>query len=96
MGRGSYQRTRLDKYGFPRGYLMRQKAVKGFQTGDMAKASITKGKKVGDYTGRIAVRASGSFNITTLDTVIQGLNYKNFKLIARNDGYGYSYQPKIA
>ena len=96
MGRGSYQRTRLDKYGFPRGYLMRQKSVKGFQTGDMAKASITKGKKVGDYTGRIAVRASGSFNITTLDSVIQGLSYKNFTLIARNDGYGYSPQAKIA
>ena len=96
MGRGSYQRTRLDKYGFPRGYLMRQKSVKGFQTGDMAKASITKGKKVGDYTGRIAVRASGSFNITTLDSVIQGLSYKNFTIIARNDGYGYSHQVKIA
>ena len=26
-GRGSYQRTRLDKYGFPRGYLLRSKAV---------------------------------------------------------------------
>ena len=26
-GRGSYQRTRLDKFGFPRGYLMRSKRV---------------------------------------------------------------------
>ena len=34
-GRGSYQRTRLDKYGFPRGYLMRTKSVKGFRTGDL-------------------------------------------------------------
>ena len=33
MGRGSYQRTRLTKYGFPRGFLMRQKQVHGFQTG---------------------------------------------------------------
>ena len=31
-GRGSYKRTRLDKYGFPRGYLMRVKSVEGFQT----------------------------------------------------------------
>ncbi|MET0963601.1 MAG: RNA-guided endonuclease IscB [Noviherbaspirillum sp.] len=36
-GRGAYQRTRLDKYGFPRGYLMRQKSVKGFRTGDMVR-----------------------------------------------------------
>ena len=28
-GRGSYQRTRLDAFGFPRGYLMKNKSVKG-------------------------------------------------------------------
>jgi len=39
-GRGSYQRTNLDRYGFPRGYLMRHKTVKGFQTGDLAEAII--------------------------------------------------------
>ena len=33
MGRGSYQRTRLDAFGFPRGYLTRQKQAFGFQTG---------------------------------------------------------------
>jgi hypothetical protein len=36
-GRGSDQRSRLDKYGFPRGYLMRDQAVSGFQTGDMVR-----------------------------------------------------------
>lgn len=30
-GRGSHQRTRLDKVGFPRGYLTREKWVRGFQ-----------------------------------------------------------------
>lgn len=44
-GRGGYQRTRLNQCGFPRGYLLRQKAVKGFQTGGMVKAMVTKGKK---------------------------------------------------
>jgi hypothetical protein len=34
-GRGSYKRTRLTASGFPRGYLMRQKSVFGFATGDM-------------------------------------------------------------
>ena len=37
-GRGSYQRTRLNKFGFPRGYLMRTKRVHGFGTGDMVRA----------------------------------------------------------
>lgn len=95
-GRGSYQRTRLDKYGFPRGYLMRQKAVKGFQTGDIVKAVVKKGKKSGSYQGRVAVRASGSFNIQTPTGVIQGISYKHCILIQRADGYGYSFNPTIA
>jgi len=89
MGRGSYQRTRLDKYGFPRGYLMRQKSVNGFQTGDMVKANVTSGKKVGVYIGRVAVRATGNFNITTKTETVQGISHKHCTLISRNDGYGY-------
>lgn len=90
MGRGSYQRTRLNKYGFPRGYLMRQKSVQGFATGDMVKATVTNGKKVGVYVGRVAVRASGNFNITTSTDTVQGISHKYCSLISRNDGYGYS------
>jgi hypothetical protein len=93
-GRGSYQRTRLDQYGFPRGYLTRQKSIQGFQTGDQVKAVVTKGKKVGEYRGRVAVRASGNFNITTEDGTIQGISYRYCELIARNDGYGYAMQDK--
>ena len=46
-GRGAYQRTRTDKYGFPRGFCMRQKKVHGFASGDMVKAVVPKGKKKG-------------------------------------------------
>ena len=89
MGRGSYQRTRLDKYGFPRGYLMRQKSVRGFQTGDMVKADVTKGKYAGQYTGRIAVRKTGTFALNTGSNIFD-VNYKYCTLVSRNDGYGYS------
>jgi RRXRR protein/HNH endonuclease len=89
MGRGSYQRTRLDKYGFPRGYLMRSKSVQGFQTGDMVKSTVTSGKKSGVYVGRVAVRATGNFNITTKTETVQGISHKYCTLISRNDGYGY-------
>lgn len=95
-GRGSYQRTQLNQYGFPRGYLMHQKAVNGFQTGDHVKAIVTKGKKMGEYNGRVAVRASGYFNITTRSGIVQGISHKHCQLIARNDGYGYVFQLKIA
>ena len=93
-GRGSYKRTLLCKYGFPRAYLMRQKSVKGFQTGDIVKASVTQGKKVGTYTGRVAVRTSGNFNITTKERTIQGINHRYCKLVSRNDGYGYAFHAK--
>jgi 5-methylcytosine-specific restriction endonuclease McrA len=88
-GRGSYQRTRLDKYGFPRGYLSRQKKAKGFQTGDIVRASITKGKRAGVHIGRVAVRASGSFNVQTGTTTVQGIGYKHCRRIQRADGYNY-------
>lgn len=88
-GRGSYQRTRLDQYGFPRGYLMRTKRVKGFGTGDMVRAHVTSGKKVGNYVGRVAVRASGSFNIRTSSELVQGISHKYCHLVQRADGYGY-------
>jgi len=97
-GRGSYQRTRLNAYGFPRGYLTRQKRIKGFQTGDRVKAQVLKGKKTGSYLGRVAVRASGSFNLQTAQGVVQGIGYRYCKVIQRADGYGYLQQlnPKEA
>lgn len=94
MGRGSYQRTRLNKYGFPRGYLTRQKQIHGFQTGDLVKAVVTSGKKIGTYVGRVAVRASGNFNIQIIgQKPVQGISYRFCQLIQRSDGYSYGYQP---
>ena len=89
-GRGSYQRTRLTKYGFPRGYLMRSKSAFGFQTGDMVKAIVTTGKKVGTYLGRVAIRASGSFNIQSATGLVQSIHHRFCTLVQRGDGYGYN------
>ena len=92
-GRGSYQRTRLDKFGFPRGYLMRTKRVHGFGTGDMVRAEVPSGGKAGVHVGRVAVRASGSFNIQShqdgKSVVVQGISHKHCRVIQRGDGYGY-------
>mgnify|MGYP003403507551 FL=1 len=88
-GRGAYQRTRVDKYGFPRGYLMRQKAVNGFQTGDLVKADVPKGKRAGTYQGRVAVRARGSFNIQTANGLVTDIHWRHCQLLQRADGYGY-------
>jgi len=91
MGRGSYQRTRLTKYGFPRGFLMRQKQVHGFQTGDMVRAIVPTGKKAGTHTGRVAIRKTGSFNIQAEYGAVQGISHKYCTLIQRGDGYGYHF-----
>ena len=91
-GRGSYQRTRLTQYGFPRGYLMRTKHVKGFATGDLVRAEVPKGKKFGTHRGRVTIRATGSFNIQTGTEVVQGISHRHCRVLQRADGYGYFQQ----
>ncbi|HAZ46420.1 MAG TPA: HNH endonuclease [Cyanobacteria bacterium UBA11369] len=92
MGRGSRQMVNPDKYGFPRTKpKLRQKAFYGFQTGDIVKAVVTKGKKVGTYVGRIAVRKTGSFNIKTKTDTVQGISHKYCRILHKSDGYTYSF-----
>lgn len=88
-GRGAYQRTRVTAAGFPRGFLMRKKSIKGFRTGDLVRAVVPTGKKIGVYTGRVAVRASGRFNIQTATTTIQCLAHRHCRRLMRADGYTY-------
>jgi hypothetical protein len=81
---------RTDKFGFPNRYVPRNKLVKGFQTGDMAKAIVTSGKKMGIYVGRVAVRSTGSFNISTVNGLVQGISHKYCQPIHKKDGYSYA------
>lgn len=89
-GHGSRQMCLPDKYGFPRTSAKGAKKVKGFQTGDLVKAIVTRGKKVGTYVGRVAVRGTGSFNITTAQGTVQGIGYQHCRIIHRCDGYSYT------
>ena len=92
MGRGSRQMVKSDKYGFPRGApKLRQKSFLGFQTGDIVKAVVTKGKKIGTYVGRVAVRKTGNFNIKTKSETVQGISHKYCRHLYKCDGYGYSF-----
>lgn len=94
-GRGRYQRTRLNRFGFPRGYLMRDKRVKGFQTGDRVIAQVPSGKHAGTHIGRVAVRASGHFNIQCAHGVVQGISHRHCRVVQRADGYGYGIHPTL-
>jgi len=55
------------------------------------KAIVTKGKKVGTYVGRVAVRSTGSFNISTKISLVQGISHKYCTLIHGKDGYAYRF-----
>ena len=90
-GHGTRQMCRTDKYGFPARYVPRFKFIKGFQTGDIVKAVVTSGKKIGQYVGRIATRSTGSFNISTREKLVQGISYKYCKTIYKKDGYSYGF-----
>ena len=89
-GHGTRQQCRTDKFGFPVCYCSRTKFHKGFQTGDIVKAVVTSGKKIGTYLGRVATRATGSFNISTPDGLVQGISHKYCKHIHKKDGYSYA------
>ncbi len=87
LGRGRYQRTLVDGSGFPRGYLMRQKRVRGFSTGDLVRAVVPPHLKTrGIHMHRVAVRATGSFRVGKVD----GINAKYCRLLQRSDGYEYT------
>ena len=89
-GRGARKRTRLTAHGFPRGYLSPKKSHFGFRTGDVVAAAVTKGVHAGAYQGRVAVRASGSFNIQTKFTTVQGIAHRFCSILQRADGYAYA------
>lgn len=88
-GHGSRQSCGTDKFGFPIRHSSRQKIHFGFQTGDIVKAIVDKGKKIGTHIGRIATRATGSFNISTVKGLVEGISHKYCQAIHRKDGYGY-------
>jgi 5-methylcytosine-specific restriction endonuclease McrA len=90
-GHGTRQMCRTDKFGFPSRYVPRFKFVQGFQTGDIVKAVVSKGKKIGTHIGRVAVRSNGSFNISTPNGLVQGISHKCCKAVHQKDGYGYGF-----
>ncbi len=98
-GHGKRQVIHVDKFGFPRTNkseeLVRKsalvKSVKGFKTGDIVRAVVTKGKKIGSYLGKVAVRSSGSFNIKTVTETVQGINHKYCSIVQKKDGYTYGF-----
>jgi 5-methylcytosine-specific restriction endonuclease McrA len=90
-GHGTRQMCGTDKFGFPARHRSRVQIHKGFQTGDLLSATVTAGKKIGAYVGRVLCRASGSFDIATKAGRVAGISHKHCTPIHRKDGYAYGF-----
>ena len=89
-GHGSRQMCRVDRYGFARTSAKCARRVRGFRTGDSVRARVLTGTKAGCYVGRVAIRASGYFDIATADGVVKSIAWRWFRLVQRADGYAYA------
>lgn len=83
------QMVMMDKRGFPRTRAKERSCVQDFRTGDIVRVNVPSGKKSGCYVGRVAVRASGSFNLTTKTGTIQGVAARYCTPLHHADGYSY-------
>jgi len=63
--------------------------LKGKKLLGVFKENVTKGKKVGIYIGRVAVRASGFFNVSTKNGTTQGISWRYCQRVQVVDGYNY-------
>jgi 5-methylcytosine-specific restriction endonuclease McrA len=91
QGHGTRQACRTNKFGFPNRYVPKFKFIHGFQTGDIVKAIVTGGKKIGTYIGRVGVRSTGNFNVSTKNGLVQGISHKYCQIVHAKDGYNYSF-----
>ena len=89
-GRGQHRRTNVDRYGFPRGYLSRQKVIHGHMTGDIVRAVVPRGKYRGTHVGRAAIRQSSVDIYGTGGILAQGINHKHVTVIQHTDGYQHT------
>ncbi len=89
VGRQHRQMCLMNRYGFPRTKAKGSRMSHGFQTGDMVEAIVPTGKHAGHYQGKVAIKASGFFTVTTANGAIPGISYRYCRLLHRCDGYSY-------
>jgi 5-methylcytosine-specific restriction endonuclease McrA len=89
-GRHSRQMCRTNAFVFPDKAHKATSVVGGMRTGDLVRAVVPAPSiKAGTYVGRLAVRATGSCNLTTSAGVVQGIHIRHCRPLHRADGYTY-------
>lgn len=89
-GHGCRQVCNVDRFGFPQSKPKQSGRIHGFKTGDLVRAVVTRGKKIGTYTGRVLVRAAGSFDLVTKSGRVQGISHQYCVALHKAEGYTYA------
>lgn len=84
MGHGRRQRCGTDRYGFPTRHAPKAKKYQGFQTGDIVRATIPRGKYAGTHVGRVSIRFRPCFRLSGID-----VHPRHLTIIQQADGYAY-------
>lgn len=88
-GHGVRRRCRPDAYGFPGSAAPRAKTFAGFQTGDIVRAVVPRGKFAGTHVGRISIRHRPSFRLTKAGVKPFDVHPKHLTKVQAADGYAY-------
>jgi hypothetical protein len=79
-----------NEIGLPVSHRKRRKRYFGYQTGDLVRAVVPEGfKAVGTHVGRVAVRARGTFDISTTYGKVTDVPHRFCRPLGRTDGYRY-------
>jgi 5-methylcytosine-specific restriction endonuclease McrA len=79
----------VTEQGFPRTKAKAASRAFGFRTGDIVKAIVPSGRPHGTHVGKVAIKASGRFTITTSQRAVPDVPYRYCSLLHHCDGYSY-------
>ncbi len=89
-GRGHRRLCNPNEIGLPVSHRKRHKRYFGYQTGDLVRAVVPETLACrGTHVGRVAVRAKGTFNITTKRGKVTDVPSRFCTPIGRTTGYSY-------
>jgi 5-methylcytosine-specific restriction endonuclease McrA len=89
-GRGRRKMCNTNDLGFPVSHRKRRKRYFGYQTGDLVRAVVPAHlKSQGTHVGRVAVKAAGTFTITTRHGKVTDVPHRYCRPLHRSDGYTY-------
>jgi hypothetical protein len=91
-GHHSRQMQRMDRHGFPRTAPKGPSRIQGFSTGDCVCARIPTGRYTGIHQGRVAVRTSGWFAISTASKQPITAHVRTLDRLQAKDGYAYTFE----